>query len=160
MGMKERGGRIVTQVIPDVRKPTLRDVVLENVETGAVVSTDELMSYGLLTGDGFVHGAVKHGQKEWSYYDYRTGETHSTNNIDSFWKLFKYSVRSTHIHLSREKLSLYLAEFCYRSNHREIGNLMFDACWRGFNASTYNAIKAVSRSSFIIMRLGLGYEFL
>jgi len=70
-------------------------VILENVETGAVVSTDELMSYGLLSGDGFIHGAVKHGQKEWSYYDYRTGETHSTNNIESFWKLFKYSVRPT-----------------------------------------------------------------
>jgi transposase len=127
MGMKERGGRIVTQVIPDVRKPTLRDVTLQNVETGSVVSTDELMSYGLLAGDGFIHGAVKHAAKEWSYYDYRTGETHSTNNIESFWKLFKYSVRSTHIHLSREKLPLYLAEFCYRSNHREMGNLMFDA---------------------------------
>jgi transposase len=125
MGMKKRGGRSVTQVIPDVREPTLRDLALENIETGSVVSTDELMSYSLLAGDGFIHGAVKHGAKEWSYYDYRTGETPST--IESFWKLFKYSVRSTHIHLSREKLPLYLAEFCYRSNHREMGNLMFDA---------------------------------
>jgi transposase-like protein len=126
MGMKERGGRIAAQVIPDVRMATLRGVVLENVEPGAVVSTDELMSYGLLAGDGFVHGAVKHGAKEWSYYDYRTGETHSTNSIESFWHLFKASVRSTHIHLSREKLPLYLAEFCYRSNHRQFGNAMFD----------------------------------
>jgi hypothetical protein len=52
----------------------LRDVVLKNVEPGSVVSTDELMSYGLLAGDGFVHGSVKHGAKEWSYYDYRMGE--------------------------------------------------------------------------------------
>lgn len=127
MGMKERGGRIAAEVIPDVRMQTLRGVVLENVEPGSVVSTDELMSYGLLAGDGFIHGSVKHGAKEWSYYDYRTGETHSTNGIESFWHLFKYSVRSTHIHLSREKLPLYLAEFCYRSNHRGMGNLMFDA---------------------------------
>jgi transposase-like protein len=82
MGMKERGGRIAAQVIPDVRMPTLRGVVLENVEPGSVVSTDELMSYGLLTGDGFIHGSVKHGAKEWSYYDYRTGETYSTNSIE------------------------------------------------------------------------------
>jgi hypothetical protein len=40
------------------------------------------MSYALLTGDGFIHGAVKHGAKEWTYYDYRTGETHSTNSIE------------------------------------------------------------------------------
>jgi len=127
MGMKERGGRIAAEVIPNVKRETLRGVVLENVEPGSVVSTDELMSYGLLAGDGFVHGAVKHGQKEWSYYDYRTGETHSTNEIESFWHLFKYSVRSTHIHISREKLPQYLGEFCYRSNHRGMGNLMFDA---------------------------------
>jgi hypothetical protein len=84
------------------------------------------MSYGLLTGDGFVHGAVKHAAKEWSYYDYRTGETFSTNSIEGFWKLFKNSVRSTHIHISGEKMPLYLAEFCYRTNHRQFGNGMFD----------------------------------
>jgi transposase len=126
MGMKERGGRIAAKVIPDIQSKTLRAVVLDNVEPGSVVSTDALMSYGLLTGDGFIHGAVKHGAKEWTYYDYRTGETHSTNSIESFWHLFKYSVRSTHIQISREKLPLYLAEFCYRSNHRQYGNAMFD----------------------------------
>jgi transposase len=105
---------------------TLRAVVVENVARGSVVSTDELISYGLLTGDGFIHGSVKHGAKEWSYYDYRTGETHSTNSIESFWKLFKYSVRSTHIHISGEKMPKYLAEFAFRSNHRQFGNGMFD----------------------------------
>lgn len=126
MGMHERGGRVAAQVIPDVRKETLRDVVLENVEPGSVVSTDELISYGLLTGDGFTHGSVKHGAKEWSYYDYRTGETFHTNSIEGFWKLFKNSVRSTHIHISGEKMPLYLAEFCYRTNYRQFGNGMFD----------------------------------
>jgi len=126
MGMKERGGRLATEVIPDVTKSTLRAVVHENVKPGSVVSTDELISYGLLTGDGFIHGAVKHGAKEWSYYDYRTGETHHTNSVESFWKLFKYSVRSTHIHISGEKLPMYLGEFAYRSNHRGLVNGMFD----------------------------------
>jgi hypothetical protein len=59
MGMKERGGRLTTEVIPDVKKATLRDVVNRNVEPGSVVSTNELMSYGLLEGDGYVHGQVK-----------------------------------------------------------------------------------------------------
>jgi transposase len=35
------------------------------------------MSYGLLTGDGYKHGMVKHGSKEWSYYDYRHGAEHT-----------------------------------------------------------------------------------
>jgi transposase len=109
-----------------VRKETLRDVALTNVEPGSVVSTDELMSYGLLTGDGFTHGRVSHGKGEWSWYDYRTGETFHTNSVEGFWRLFKASVRSTHIHISGEKMPLYLAEFVYRSNHRQFGNGMFD----------------------------------
>ena len=126
VGMVERGGRIAAQVVPNVRMETLRDVVLENVEAGAVVSTDELMSYGLLTGDGYTHGAVKHAAKEWSWYDWRTGETFPTNSVEGFWRLFKASVRSTHIHISEKRMPAYLAEFCYRSNHRRFGNAMFD----------------------------------
>ena len=45
MGLKERGGKIATQVIENVKTDTLRKVVLENVEKGATVSTDELISY-------------------------------------------------------------------------------------------------------------------
>lgn len=126
MGMKERGGRLTTEVIPDVKKATLRDVVNRNVEPGSIVSTDELMSYGLLTGDGYVHGAVKHGAKEWSYYDYRHGATHSTNSFEAFWRLLKASVRSTHIHVSGKYIDRYLGEFSFRSNHREMKSAMFD----------------------------------
>ncbi|MFY9656587.1 MAG: IS1595 family transposase [Methylocystis sp.] len=126
MGLKERGGPIKTEVIPNVKKATLRAVVLDNVEPGSAVSTDELYSYNLLTGDGFKHGAVKHGAKEWSYYDYRTGETHHTNHVESFWKLFKKSVASTHIHISAKYMDRYLGEFSFRSNHRQMQNAMFD----------------------------------
>ena len=126
MGLKERDGRLTTAVIPDVKKETLRGVVLDNVEAGSIVSTDELYSYGLLTGDGFKHGAVKHGVKEWAYYDYSHKATHHTNNVESFWKLFKASVRGTHIHVSSKHMQRYLNEFAFRSNHRKMQNAMFD----------------------------------
>jgi transposase len=126
MGLKERDGRLTTEVIPNVKKDTLRGVVLNNVEKGATVSTDELMSYGLLTGDGYQHGSVKHGAKEWAYYDYRHKATHHTNHVESFWKLFKASVRSTHIHVSSKHMQRYLNEFSFRSNHRKMNNAMFD----------------------------------
>lgn len=100
MGLKERGGKLVTQVIPDIKKTTLRGVVLQNVEPGAIVSTDELMSYGLLEGHGYQHGTVIHGAKEWAYCDNRHGATHHTNNVESFWRLSKRPVASTHIHVS------------------------------------------------------------
>lgn len=126
MGMKERGGDMRTAIIPNVKKSTLRDVTLRNVKPGSAVSTDELMSYGLLTGDGYLHGTVQHSDKDWSHYDWRTKQTHSTNHVESFWKLFKASVRSTHIHVSSKYMDRYLAEFTFRSNHREMQNAMFD----------------------------------
>jgi len=95
MGLKERGCKLTTEVIPNVKKDTLRGVVLENVEPGTIVSTDELYSYGSLEGDGYEHGAMKHGAKEWSHDDYRHDTTHHANHVESFWKLFKASVRGT-----------------------------------------------------------------
>ena len=59
MRLKERGARIAATVIPNVKKPTLRSVVLENVEKGSTVSTDELYSYGLLIGDGYAHRTAR-----------------------------------------------------------------------------------------------------
>jgi transposase len=126
MGMKEHGGDIRAEVIPNIKKATLREVVKRNVEPGSVVSTDELMSYGLLTDDGYKHGRVTHGEKIWKAFDYRTGEWHSTNHVESFWNLFKNSVRSTHVHISEKYMERYLAEFTFRSNHRSMVNGMFD----------------------------------
>ena len=126
MGIKERGGRIHAETIPNVKKPTLRGVVNEKVEKGSVVSTDELRSYNLLPEDGYIHGAVRHGEKEWTYYDYRQKVTHHTNSVESFWKLFKKSVASTHIHVSAKYMNRYLAEFTFRSNNRRMENAMFD----------------------------------
>lgn len=60
---------MAAKVIPNVKRDALRDAVLDNVEPGSTVSTDELVSYGLLTGDGCQHGTVKHGAKEYTYYD-------------------------------------------------------------------------------------------
>jgi transposase-like protein len=124
--MKEREGRVETKVVPDVRKVTLRGVVLDHVEKGAIVSTDELSSYNLLKGDGYTHGAVDHSRKEWAWTDHETGIKFSTNGIESFWKLFKDSVNSTHIHISSKHLDCYLGEFSFRSNHRQMKNAMFD----------------------------------
>jgi transposase len=75
-------------VIPNVKKDMLRDVVLDNVEPGSVVSTDELYSYNLPTGDGFKHGVVSHGKKEYAVYNYRSGETFNVNTVEGFWRLF------------------------------------------------------------------------
>ena len=126
MGLKQRDGAMKTVVIPNVKKTTLREIVNEQVEKGAIVSTDELFSYNLLTGDGYEHGTVQHGKKEYAHYDYRTGVNHHVNHVESFWRLFKTSISSTHVHVSEKYMQRYLNEFTFRSNHRNRVNGMFD----------------------------------
>ena len=84
------------------------------------------MSYGLLNADGYKHGQVKHGAKEFVRYDSSTDVVHHTNHVESFWRLFKYSVASTHIHVSAKYMGRYLNEFTFRQNHRAKENAMFD----------------------------------
>jgi transposase-like protein len=126
MGLVERGGRTVAEVVPNVKLETLRGVVRRTVEKGSAVSTDELQSYNLLRKDGYDHHAVNHGRKKWTKYNYRRNENHHANSVESFWNLFKNSIRSTHIHVSPKYMDRYLREFTFRANHREMSNAMFD----------------------------------
>ena len=68
VGLVERKGRMIARVVPDAKTVSLRPIVLENVERGSTVSTDELRSYGLLMKDGYRHGRVNHAQKEYARY--------------------------------------------------------------------------------------------
>jgi transposase len=123
-GMAERGGPKHAQVISDISKKTLRNIVINTIERGSIVSTDEFASYGLLTGDDYKHGRVRHSDHE--YVRVQDGVKHHTNTVESFWKIFKNSVRSTHIHVSSKYMDRYLGEFTFRSNHRAMSGAMFD----------------------------------
>lgn len=124
MGLKERGGRIVTEVIPDTSTKTLRPAVLMTVQPLTTVTTDEHHGYNLLSADKYDHHVVTHSKEEWVRWD--DGVKHHVAHVESFWNLFKTSVKSTHIHVSAQHMQLYLDEFTFRSNHREMGNAMFD----------------------------------
>jgi transposase-like protein len=125
MAAKERGGDIHAEAIPNATLPTLREFTQRNVKPHSIVSTDEFASYGLLTGDGHWHGTVKHGAKEYAMTD-EIGVRHHVNHVESFWRLFKASVRGTHVHISQKWMDRYLNEFTFRQNYREMGNAMFD----------------------------------
>jgi transposase len=79
-----------------------------------------MAGYNLLAVSPYTHGSVNHDKKEWAR------DEHHTNNLESFWHLFKTSIASTHIHISRKHFDKYLREFTFRSNHRARGNAMFD----------------------------------
>lgn len=123
--LAERNGRIKARVVPNARTVSLRPIVLETVAPGSTISTDELRSYGLLTKDGYRHGRVNHAQGEYARYVCKS-LTYHVNTCEGFFRLFKASVRSTHVHVSRKHMQSYVNEFTFRANHRERVNGMFD----------------------------------
>lgn len=118
-GMLQRGGDVMTRVVPDVKINTLFPIITGNVEKGSMLSTDELPTYKGLPGQGYWHQTVNHREKE-----YVKGLCH-TNNLDGFWSMLKRAIRGTHVHVSAKHLDKYLAEFEYRHNMRKRPQFMF-----------------------------------
>ena len=95
------------------------------MKPGTIVSTDEWIGYNLVTPSGHWHGTVKHGHDEYATTD-EIGIRHHVNGVESFWRLFKKSIASTHIQISKKYADRYLKEFTFRQNYREMQNAMFD----------------------------------
>jgi transposase len=115
----------VARVVPDAKTVSLRPIVLENVERGTTISTDELRSYGLLTKDGYRHGRVNHAQKEYARYVCKSLTFH-TNTVEGFLAAVQ-GVGALNARPRQPKhMQRYLNEFTFRANHRERVNGMFD----------------------------------
>lgn len=127
MGIVERDGRLRAGPIPNTSRSTLEDKVIRNVESGAMVSTDEWFGYSKLTDHGYVHETVNHHDKE-----YVRG-IHHTNTIEGHWSLFKRAVSGTHVHISSKHMWKYVAEFSYRRNYRSDHQLMFNRLVTSFS---------------------------
>jgi len=125
LGMVERGGDLITHVVPDVKAKTLLPLVWANVKDHSKISTDELASYDRLRYR-YKLGRVNHRADEW------VNGIHHTNTIEGFWSLFKRAVLGTHVHISAKHMPKYLAEFEFRHNLRKSPHLMFPALLFGF----------------------------
>src|SRR5947209_9772519 len=113
VGALERGGDVVTAIVPNQRRVTLQPFVLANVMPGSQVHTDELNSYVGLHTHGYRHMTCNHG-----IHEYVGFEGASVNQIESFWRHLKCSIIGTHVHVSPKYLGRYAKEFEFRFNRR------------------------------------------
>jgi hypothetical protein len=99
-------GEVRSRVIPDVKGPTLRAAIAEQVEMGATtLVTDEAKGYQMFAGEMKGHERVNHAQ---DVYVTETGYT--TNQAEAYFGHLKRSLDGTHHHVSREHLARYLAQ--------------------------------------------------
>ncbi|MFZ0274167.1 MAG: IS1595 family transposase [Acidobacteriaceae bacterium] len=112
MGMLDRETRQVrTKVIPNVKRETLQDEILKQVDRGATVYTDQHTGYDRLKTMEFVHETVNHMN------EYVRGQVH-TQGIENFWSLLKRGLRGTYVAVEPFHLSRYLDEQMFRFNNR------------------------------------------
>jgi transposase-like protein len=111
IGMLDRKSRTVrAKVVPNVRRETLQNEILDTIEFGSKVYTDQAVTYKSLK-DQYVHETVNHA------VEYVNGQVH-TNGIENFWSLMKRNLTGTYVAVEPFHLDRYLDEQTFRFNNR------------------------------------------
>ncbi len=110
-GILDRDARQVrAKVIPNVKRETLQNEILDNVKFGSTVYTDDYVSYNNLHSR-FVHEVINHAT------GYVKGRVH-TNGIENFWSLLKRGLKGTYVAVEPFHLDRYIDEQVFRYNNR------------------------------------------
>lgn len=112
VGMVEREGRIIAQVVPGPKEKVVRPLIRRNVKIGTKIMTDEFKGYDNLKEDGYKHKTINHAKKI-----YVRGTVH-TNTIEGFWGQLKRSINGTYHAVSPKYLQFYVNEFAWRYSKR------------------------------------------
>jgi transposase-like protein len=110
--MLDRESRQVrASVIPNVKRETLQNAILDQIETGSTVYTDGYPAYDHLSAQNYIHATVNHVD------EYVRGQIH-TQGIENFWSLLKRSLRGTYVAVEPFHLDRYVTEQVFRFNNR------------------------------------------
>lgn len=121
-GVLDREQRKVrATVVPKVNREALQTAVLNQVEHGSKIYTDEASVYKSLPKE-YTHEFVNHMER------YVNGQVH-TNGLENFWSLLKRGLNGTYIAVEPFHLHRYLDEQMFRYNNRkdESGRKLTDA---------------------------------
>jgi transposase-like protein len=112
MGMLDRESRQVrTRVVPNVKRETLQNAILSEIEKGSTVYTDGYASYDNLAARNYIHETVNHVD------EYVRGNVH-TQGIENFWSLLKRGLKGTYVAVEPFHLHRYADEQVFRYNNR------------------------------------------
>jgi transposase-like protein len=114
----ERGGRVVAMHLPSRYGYTLRKNLVQTVQAGATVYTDDYSGYNGLDYS-YRHHTINHSARI-----YASGEIH-TQTVEGFFSLVKNGIRGVYHSVSPKWLGSYLNEYAWRYNHRDDPRAMF-----------------------------------
>ena len=112
-GIYKRNGRVYTEIVPDVTKDTLLQIVKGKVGLDSIIHTDGFRSY-----DGIVHlGYQKHYRILHADGQFAIGSNH-INGIEGFWGYAKVRLAKFR-GLSKDSFYFHLKECEFRFNYRQ-----------------------------------------
>jgi len=112
MGMLDREQRkIRATVVPNVRRDVLQAIILNEVEAGSAVYTDQAVYHHGLA-EHFAHDVVNNVEA------YVKGRVH-TNGMENFWSLLKRGLNGTYVAVEPFHLFRYVDEQVFRYNNRK-----------------------------------------
>lgn len=118
-GLLKRGGKVYTQIVPNVTRDTLKQIVQAKVEPDSTIYSDGWKSYDGLVDWGYKkHYRVHHGANEFVQLG---NSTNHINGIENFWGVAK--VRLAKLRgIKKEYFYLHLkeCEFRYNMRHEDI----------------------------------------
>ncbi len=115
LALVERNGSVKTKPIANVSAKTLQTAIRQNVDGSARIVTDENSAY---TGIG-KHYARGHQTVCHSAHEYVRGDVYS-NTVESFFATVKRGINGIYHSVSKEHLSLYLSEYEFGHNNRNL----------------------------------------
>ena len=112
IGAVERKGRAFARVATDLSSQAVKRFLSETMDLAqSMLMTDEFGSYKIMD-DILPHYVVPHKSC------YVKHEVIHTNSVEGFWSLLKRAWYGSHHHYSKDHLPLYVAETCWKYNHR------------------------------------------
>ncbi|HMN42430.1 MAG TPA: IS1595 family transposase [Phycisphaerales bacterium] len=110
----ERGGEVRANPIDGVTAANLRQAIVENVEKGTYIFTDDRRQYRTATIGVGAHRSVNHSAGE-----YVRGPVH-TNSVEGFFSLLRRRIDGTHHAVSKAHLHRYVSEAAFVYSHRGV----------------------------------------
>lgn len=101
-------------VVDDTRTESLQPIINKHVQKNSIVVSDEWFAYRGLNKN-YWHYVVDHAHGQ-----YVNEAGYTSNALEGSWSIFKKAIIGTHHKVTRKHLQLYVNEFTYRYNTKNL----------------------------------------
>lgn len=113
-GILCRNGTVWAELVDNAEKKDLQPRIEKQVKKGSTICSDTWRGYTGIASKGYVHRLVNHSKNEYSDL-----KGNHINGLEGFWGYLKRKL-SAKGGIRRKKLHLYLGEYVWRYNHRNL----------------------------------------